>query len=117
LGSAVNYEDVPQLAETLLRLLRTPDAKASMRNNFSRAIQSLTWERVTEPLQEFCRNPRKAPDSDFVHTSQVTEAVYGAYRNPSTNLGKAWLRLRRRGFASMIREAKSYLLWRLRGPQ
>lgn len=60
LGVVVDYEDDVGVAEAILRLLEMPrDAWAA---RFERARQDLTWERAVQPLVEFCRNPRRAPD-------------------------------------------------------
>ncbi|MEM3553581.1 MAG: glycosyltransferase [Candidatus Bathyarchaeia archaeon] len=60
LGVVVDYEDDVGVAEAILRLLEMPkDAWAA---HFERARQDLTWERAVQPLVEFCRNPRRAPD-------------------------------------------------------
>jgi len=60
LGIVVDYEDDAGVADAILRLLETP--KEAWRERFERARQDLTWERVAQPLVEFCRHPRRAPD-------------------------------------------------------
>jgi len=56
----VDYEDVPQVAAALLRLLDAP--KESWRAGFDQARRELTWERAARPLLDFCRQPRRAAD-------------------------------------------------------
>lgn len=60
LGAVVDYGDDVGVAEAILRLLETP--KGAWAARFERARQDLTWERAVQPLLEFCRNPRRAPD-------------------------------------------------------
>jgi len=117
LGTVVDYEDVSQLTEALLDLLQMPDAKASLQDNFARVAQSLTWERVAEPLLRFCNSPRKAPDTDFIEDPQVAMAIRGDYRHPQSYLGKAWIVLKRRGPVAFAKEVRSYLWWRFAGPE
>ncbi|MDH7474363.1 MAG: glycosyltransferase [Anaerolineae bacterium] len=60
LGIVVDYEDDARVADAILRLLETP--KGDWRERFEEARRDLTWERVAQPLIEFCRHPRRAPD-------------------------------------------------------
>lgn len=60
LGVVVDYQDERGVAEAILQLLETP--KSAWAPRFQRAQQDLTWERAAQPLLEFCRNPRRAPD-------------------------------------------------------
>ncbi|MDW8064559.1 MAG: glycosyltransferase [Anaerolineae bacterium] len=60
LGVVVDYKDEGGVAEAILQLLETP--KSAWAPRFQRAQQDLTWERAAQPLLEFCRNPRRAPD-------------------------------------------------------
>jgi hypothetical protein len=117
LGSVLNYEDVPQMVESLLSLLQMPNAKATLQENFARAAQSLTWEQVARPLLRFCSDPRKAPDAAFLRDPRVAEAIRGAYRRPQSQLGQAWNMLKRQGPIAFIKEMKAYLSWRIAGPE
>jgi hypothetical protein len=60
IGLQVACGDVHGVARAILSLLETP------RSSFQKAFDSLrvdmTWERVSQPLIEFCRAPRRAPD-------------------------------------------------------
>lgn len=60
LGAVVDYGDEVGVAEAILRLLEIP--KEAWAQRFERARRDLTWERAVQPLVEFCRNPRRAPD-------------------------------------------------------
>jgi len=59
-GTVVEYEDVDGVAEAILRLLETP--REAFDERFEKARRELTWERAAQPLVEFCRHPRQAPD-------------------------------------------------------
>jgi glycosyltransferase involved in cell wall biosynthesis len=60
LGLAVKPQEVEMIAEAILRLLDSP--REAWRERFDKARQALNWERVAQPLIEFCRAPRAAPD-------------------------------------------------------
>jgi glycosyltransferase involved in cell wall biosynthesis len=60
LGIVVDYGDVDGVSEAILHLLETPREVFSER--FERARLKLTWEQAAQPLAEFCRHPRRAPD-------------------------------------------------------
>ncbi len=60
LGILVDAENVDEAAQAILRLLDTP--REAMAKRFRQARVGLTWERVVQPLIEFCRHPRRAPD-------------------------------------------------------
>jgi glycosyltransferase involved in cell wall biosynthesis len=60
LGIVVDYEDDVGVANAILRLLEIP--KEAWQAQFESARRDLTWERVAQPLIEFCRHPRRAPD-------------------------------------------------------
>ncbi|WP_066041775.1 glycosyltransferase [Herbiconiux solani] len=62
LGVAVPERDVQALADALEKVLYDPEAAAEARANVSRVREDFTWERVLEPLLEFCRHPEPAPD-------------------------------------------------------
>lgn len=54
--------DAPAAAEAILTILDDPDYRSSRMERFRALAQSLTWERVAEPLLRFCASPRVAPD-------------------------------------------------------
>lgn len=62
LGVAVPDEDVPALAKALSQALYDEDFAAFCRSNVERVRERFTWERALEPLLQFCRAPRRAPD-------------------------------------------------------
>jgi len=62
IGIVVDYEDVDGVSEAILRLLETP--RGIFGERFEKARRELTWERAAQPLLEFCRSPRRAPDKE-----------------------------------------------------
>jgi glycosyltransferase involved in cell wall biosynthesis len=62
LGAVVPPGDPVALAAALERLLADPKAIQAARHNVTRVRQTFRWSVVLEPLAEFCRNPRSAPD-------------------------------------------------------
>ncbi len=62
LGAVVDYGNVDEVAEAILQLLDTP--KDEFGEGFDRAQAALNWEKAAQPLIEFCRHPRRAPDKE-----------------------------------------------------
>jgi len=62
LGLTVPAGDVDALEQALFRLLDDQDLRRQCRDNVAAVMPGLTWPRVLEPLVEFCRRPRRAPD-------------------------------------------------------
>jgi glycosyltransferase involved in cell wall biosynthesis len=66
LGRIVRAGDDEGTAAALRELFETPDLKEAYRSRFAEAAGDYRWEVVAEPLVEFCRNPRLAPDKAHV---------------------------------------------------
>lgn len=60
IGAVVDCQDVDGVAQSILQLLDTP--RVTFSDRFARARRSLTWEKAAQPLIDFCRHPRLAPD-------------------------------------------------------
>lgn len=60
LGAVVDYDNDEEVAKALLELLDVP--RETFRERFEQARQQLTWKQAAQPLVEFCRHPRRAPD-------------------------------------------------------
>ena len=75
--------DVDALEEALFRLLSTPTPARACRSAATELADEFRWSHVLEPLVEFCRSPRRAPDlvlpemAELVGTgrSQVTRPL------------------------------------------
>jgi GT2 family glycosyltransferase/glycosyltransferase involved in cell wall biosynthesis len=62
LGVVVPERDVQALADALERMLYDPKAAKAAKTAVTRVREQFTWDRVLEPLLEFCRHPEPAPD-------------------------------------------------------
>ena len=62
LGLTVPAGDVEALEEALFRVVDDEEFAALCRKNITAMAGAFRWSRVLEPLLEFCREPRRAPD-------------------------------------------------------
>jgi len=62
LGITVPPRDEHALEDALFALLDDADRNAACRAAIAGCIDEFRWTRVLEPLREFCRAPRRAPD-------------------------------------------------------
>ena len=62
LGFSVAAGDIDCLEEALFQLLDDEDLAARCSKRSREVARSFTWSKVMQPLLEFCRNPRRAPD-------------------------------------------------------
>lgn len=62
LGYAVPAEDVDALANALASLLEDEQYAANCRKNVAEVAGRFRWSVVLEPLLQFCREPKRAPD-------------------------------------------------------
>ena len=62
LGLTVPAEDVDALEHALFTLLDDADMRARCSANSVAVADRLRWSKVLEPLVQFCREPRRAPD-------------------------------------------------------
>ncbi len=62
LGDVVPVGDVTAIRQSIVRL-SDPVARAQHRRPLAEAAQDFRWDRVAGPVVEFCRSPRRAPDS------------------------------------------------------
>jgi len=60
LGYTVDFQAEKEVAEAIITLLKRP--KQAWAAGFTRARADFAWEHVAQPLIEFCRAPRIAPD-------------------------------------------------------
>ena len=62
LGLTVPAADVDALEEALFRILDDEGFRKTCLENAAAVLPELTWSQVLQPLVEFCRRPRRAPD-------------------------------------------------------
>ncbi len=62
LGVAVPAEDIGALEDALFKLLDDAEFRARCRKHVDEVSVSFTWPNVLQPLLNFCRTPRRAPD-------------------------------------------------------
>ena len=115
LGRVVDYEDVEQVADTLIELLSTPNLRGVYHPGFEEVKGQFTWERAVAPLARFCANPRLAPD-------KAAPGLRNWFPSPGRSVikstpwwalpGRAWYVWRRGGWDALRRETKSYLRFR-----
>jgi GT2 family glycosyltransferase/glycosyltransferase involved in cell wall biosynthesis len=61
-GLTVPAEDADALEHALFRMLDDDELRALCRANAAGVAEHLRWSKVLQPIVEFCRNPRRAPD-------------------------------------------------------
>jgi hypothetical protein len=62
LGCVVNPGDERAVVAAILRLLAMPDLREAHRKEFEKVRPHFTWERICEPIERFCQQPRLAAD-------------------------------------------------------
>jgi len=84
LGRVVPAEDVDALVGALAEMLFDEGARETVRANIVTFAQGYRWSLVLDPLVEFCRNPRRAPDLAVAHAAAVTAPGTGSRRPRGT---------------------------------
>jgi glycosyltransferase involved in cell wall biosynthesis len=74
-GLAVPAEDPLAVEAALDRLLKDPYFAEDCRAASATAAEELRWSRVLEPLLQFCREPRRAPDALDPHIGPLLAAA------------------------------------------
>ncbi|HEY5334968.1 MAG TPA: glycosyltransferase family 4 protein, partial [Mycobacteriales bacterium] len=75
LGAVVAPEDVDGLTTALIALLGDSTRLAACREQVALLAAEMRWERLAEPLLEFCRRPRRAPDRQLPAPLPPTRAA------------------------------------------
>lgn len=107
LGVTVPPEDVEALAAALLAVLTDEEASRRYSANVARVAPDFRWSRVLVPLVEFCRDPRRAADSEQLGRLRARMTPLQRVR---ADLGAARRHLRAGGW----REVMAKVRWRLR---
>jgi GT2 family glycosyltransferase/glycosyltransferase involved in cell wall biosynthesis len=123
LGLTVAPGDIDGLEAALFRILDDEEFARSCRQNMARVAPRLTWSQVLQPLIEFCRRPRRAPD-----LLQATPASLPVARRPDPETPAVpypelhgWARtaamavwtLRHEGVGSVVRKTVDRVTWML----
>lgn len=109
LGLTVPPDDVEAFASALRRLLEDEDLARECRLNVGKLRPDLAWGRVLQPLDEFCSNPRRAPDRSI--TPKVHARARG--RGPGWFAGRTTTALREGGLKLFLWRTRGYLARRL----
>ncbi|MFL5802286.1 MAG: glycosyltransferase [Roseiflexaceae bacterium] len=75
LGQVVAIGDSDGFAQAILALAEQPCARQERAAAFAAAQQAFAWPRVLEPLLQFCRQPRYAPDKQRAVAAMPAAAV------------------------------------------
>jgi hypothetical protein len=78
LGLTVPPGQVDALAQAILTLAADADLRLKYAANARRVAQAFEWERVAQPLVEFCRAPQHASDRDFDRAGNGADRVEAA---------------------------------------
>ncbi len=107
-GLAVPAGDVDALEDALFRILDDEPFAASCRAASTRVAADFRWSKVLEPLLEFCRAPRRAPDLvDPIMAANVADPLKlrHARRRFQRDLGIVVQHVRDGDFKSLARRA------------
>jgi GT2 family glycosyltransferase/glycosyltransferase involved in cell wall biosynthesis len=77
IGITVPAGDVDALEAALFRLLDDEEFNRSCRAAIERVVPAYRWSSVLEPLLDFCRSPRRAPDLVDPETAGMMANLYG----------------------------------------
>jgi GT2 family glycosyltransferase len=72
LGLTVEAEDVEGFANALSKMLEDSDFVRECKLNIDKIRPDLSWSKVLEPLDEFCRRPSRAPDRQSREEVEIT---------------------------------------------
>jgi glycosyltransferase involved in cell wall biosynthesis len=97
LGLTVPAGDVAALEGALDVILGDAPLRKAMSAGAASMAAQLSWPKVLEPLVEFCRDPKRAPDL-------LEPAVTAGFRNDLTEVKERW-----RGLAYDLRTAADHL--------
>jgi glycosyltransferase involved in cell wall biosynthesis len=111
LARIVSPKDVDGVARAILTLLSNPTLRTESAPGFRRVAERYKWEKVTQPLVEFCAAPYLAPDKAYL----AQRVSFIETRGTSRSLASKSLRaLRLGGVRGLYRQASAYLSWKMR---
>lgn len=106
----VSPQNVDELVDALLSILDQSDFRRAVMPQFRTLATQFTWERVAQPLVDFCHNPSFAADRPFRQQYQMEPTSTG----PVALLRKSWQAVRLGGIMGLIKEVRAYLRWQQR---
>ncbi len=117
LGLTVPPEDPEALADALYRLLSDPGMMEACRAHAVSLRTAMRWSVVLEPLAEFCRHPKRAPDMPQAGTPEPSASsspvvAAAALPAPDAGVARGWAELARfhygqGGLVQVVRQAAS----------
>jgi GT2 family glycosyltransferase len=119
LGKTVVAEDVAGVREGLLSLLNTPNLRAAVGARLAQVARQFEWERVAQPIVEFCQSPYRAPDRfrpqpDAPTATAPTPMTAQVLPTPLWKLPlKGWRYLKQGGIPLAWRMATTHFRWRM----
>lgn len=84
LGITVAYNDVESLARAILELLDNKEFYRQCKENLQNIAPQFSWDKVLKPLNEFCKNPRLAPDKKYLEKLRLQPWLYQPSRRDIT---------------------------------
>ena len=103
--------DVDGVAQTILSLLDNPTLRDDCASRFQQVATRHKWDVVTQPLADFCADPRTAVDKAYLRRRPLAVKRPGAWWRL---LAKGWRALRLGGVSGLLRQSNEYLRWKTR---
>ena len=107
IGRVVPPLDSAAVADALVEILAKP--KADWAAAFEPIRSAMCWQRVVEPLKQYCLHGSYAPDRQTRRTSTAVVAV----RTERLPIARALYILRTNGWRILLHRVKRYIQWRL----
>ncbi|MBN1872988.1 MAG: glycosyltransferase [Anaerolineae bacterium] len=97
--------DVEGVAALLLKLLDASNLRAIHAERFVQVAADYHWERVAQPLVDFCSSPYVASDKTYLSTVSTPSEWQRL-------LGRTWRTLRTDGVWALLKQVQDYLRWK-----
>jgi len=85
-GLSIGYKDVDAMALGMEKILLDENFQTSARQASSKLAQEFTWQRVSEKLVEYCRNPYHLPPFSKVTMPSIIERAQAVYARGGKDL-------------------------------